>query len=149
MHCTHDWWFFGDLLDDPVGQQNKEHTHNGLNEARRRADRIAGFLQGTIDVGVEDICRCVQRRGISRDNIEKVEVAADKRARIHDGEDADQRDKVRQGNMEHLLEAPRAVDLRRFVERGVNAHQGCKVHHGAHADTLPDVHDGQDERPVF
>ena len=139
----------GDLLDDPVGQQNKEHTHNRLNEARRRADRIAGFLQGTIDVGVEDIRRCVQRRGISRDNIEKVEVAADERARIHDGEDADQRDKVRQGNVEHFLEASCAVNLRRFVERRVNAHQGCKVHHGAHADALPDIHDGQDERPVF
>lgn len=42
-----------------------------------------------------------------------------------------------------------AVDLRRFVERGINAHQCGEIHHGAHADTLPDIHDGQDERPVF
>ena len=68
---------------------------------------------------------------------------------IHDGENADQRDKVRQGDMQHLLEAACAVDLRRFIERRVNAHQGCEIHHGAHADAFPEVYDSQDKRPVF
>ena len=51
--------------------------------------------------------------------------------------------------MEHLLEAACAVDLRRFIERRVNAHQCGEIHHGAHADAFPEVYDSQDERPVF
>lgn len=51
--------------------------------------------------------------------------------------------------MQHLLEAACAVDLRRFIERRVNAHQGCEIHHGAHADAFPEVYDSQDKRPVF
>ena len=51
--------------------------------------------------------------------------------------------------MEHFLEASCAVDLRRLIERGVNAHQGCKIHHGTHADAFPEVYDSQDKRPVF
>ena len=70
----HDWsrrFLLGDVPDEAQIEFYR------LNQTRGCADRIAGVLQGTIDVGVEDIRRCVQRRGISRDNIEQIEVAAD------------------------------------------------------------------------
>ena len=67
---------------------------------------------------------------------------------IHDGEDADQRDKVRQGNMEHLLEAPRAVDVGRLVNVLADALQPGEV--DQHAADEPHQHllPGQ-KRQVF
>ena len=110
---------------------------------------IGCILKGTDDVGIDHVGGGIERGTVPDNGIDHAEIAIENAPNGQQGDQDDRRREQRQADAAYARPTAGPIDLGRFIELGIDAHQNRQVEDAAAPRAFPDPQDGQDDRPPF